>query len=93
MQPSPSSSAVPASEAFRLPRVVEPETYRIELEPDVASATFSGTLSLDAIVHETVGTVVMNAAELAISDVEVRASDGSAVPCTVSFDDELEQVT
>ena len=76
-----------------MPRTVEPETYRIELEPDVASATFSGTLSLDAIVREAVDTVVMNAAELAVSDVEVRASDGRAVPCTVSFDDELEQVS
>ena len=37
-----------------MPRTVEPETYRIELEPDVASATFSGTLSLDAIVREAV---------------------------------------
>ena len=76
-----------------MPRTVEPETYRIELEPDVASATFSGTLSLDAIVREAVDTVVMNAAELAVSDVEVRGSDGRAVPCTVSFDDELEQVS
>ena len=87
-----SSSAVPASEAFRLPRTVEPQTYRIEIEPEIASATFSGTLSLDAVAHEDVDTVVMNAAELAVSDVEVRTSAGDSVSCTVSFDDELEQV-
>jgi puromycin-sensitive aminopeptidase len=93
MQPSPSSStAARATEAFRLPRTVEPEIYRIEIEPDISTATFSGTLALDAVVHEPVGTIVMNAAELAISDVEVRTEDGTSVPCTVSFDDDLEQV-
>src|SRR5215472_11787657 len=93
MQPSPSSSAAaPASEAFRLPRTVEPEVYRIEIEPVIASASFSGTLALDAVVHEAVDTIVMNAAELAVSDVEIRTGDGSSIPCTVSFEDELEQV-
>jgi puromycin-sensitive aminopeptidase len=72
---------------------VQPETYRIDIEPEIASASFSGTLSLDAVVHEAVDSVVMNAAELAISDVEIRPADGAPVACTVSFDDDLEQVT
>ncbi len=78
--------------AFRLPRTVEPEVYRIEIEPDIASATFSGTVAIDAIILEPVQEIVLNAAELAVSDVEVRMSDGSIVACTVTFDDELEWV-
>jgi puromycin-sensitive aminopeptidase len=67
-------------------------TYRIEVEPVVASASFSGTVAIDVLVHEPVTEMVLNAADLAISDVEVRLADGSAVSCAVSFVDELEQV-
>ena len=93
MPSAPASAVAPGSEPFRLPRTIEPETYHIELEPDIATATFSGTIRIDAIVHETADKIVLNAAELAISDVEVLTSDGITVLCSVSFDDELEQVT
>jgi puromycin-sensitive aminopeptidase len=66
--------------------------YRIEIEPDVGSATFSGTVGIDVTVHEAVDQIVLNAAELAISDVEVRTASGEVIGCTVSFSDELEQV-
>jgi puromycin-sensitive aminopeptidase len=89
---SPSAPRAPNTEAFRLPRTAEPEHYRIEIEPDVASATFSGTVSVDIVIHEPVDHLVLNAAELAISDVGVRLEDGALVPCSVEFDDELEQV-
>ena len=65
------------TEAYRLPRTVEPETYHIEIEPNVASATFSGTLAIDAVVHEPIDVVVMNAAELVVSDVEIRTAPGA----------------
>jgi puromycin-sensitive aminopeptidase len=89
---SASSSAVPGPEAFRLPRTVEPVTYRLEVGPDLSSATFSGTVAIDVLVHEPVSEMVLNAADLAISDVEVRLTDGSTLGCAVSFVDELEQV-
>ncbi len=79
--------------AFRLPRTVEPETYHLEIEPDLGTATFSGTVAIDALIHEPISEIVLNAVELAVSDVEVRTSDGSTVGCTVTFDDDLEQVT
>jgi puromycin-sensitive aminopeptidase len=75
-----------------LPRTVEPLTYRIEIEPDVGSASFSGTVSIDVMVHEAVQELVLNAAELAISDVEVRPEGGGLIGCSVTFNDELEQV-
>ena len=93
MPSAPTSAVASGSEPFRLPRTVEPETYRIEIEPDVASATFSGTVGIDVVVHETSAEIVLNAAELAISDVEVLTADGTTVACSVSFNDVLEQVT
>jgi puromycin-sensitive aminopeptidase len=90
--PAASPTSSPGTEPFRLPRTVEPERYRLEIEPEVAIATFSGTVVIDAMVHEPVEQIVLNAAELAVSDVEVVAADGSTTSCTVSFDDELEQV-
>jgi puromycin-sensitive aminopeptidase len=92
MPPAPRSAAAPGPEAFRLPRTIEPETYLIEIEPNVASATFSGTVSIDVQVREAVDEIVLNAAELAVSDVEVRTADGVTIGCTVTFDDDLEQV-
>jgi puromycin-sensitive aminopeptidase len=89
--PSPTTSPSP-SDAFRLPRTVEPHVYRIEIEPDVGSASFSGTVGIDVTVHETVEEIVLNAAELAISDVELRTESGEVIGCSVSFADELEQV-
>jgi puromycin-sensitive aminopeptidase len=90
--PGPTSAPAHDSQDFRLPRTVEPETYRIEIEPNVSSATFSGTVGIDIVIHEPVLQIVLNAAELAVSDVEVSVADGGIVPCTVSFDDDLEQV-
>ncbi len=92
MPPGPTPPVAPGSEAFRLPRTVDPETYRMEIEPNIASATFSGTVAIDVVVREPVTEIVLNAAELAISDVEVLGSDGSTVGCSVTFDDDLEQV-
>jgi puromycin-sensitive aminopeptidase len=93
MAPTSSTQSPPSgSDAFRLPRTVEPETYRIEIRPDVGSASFSGSVSIDVLVHEEVTELVLNAAELAISDVEVRPEGGGVLGCTVSFNDDLEQV-
>ncbi len=90
--PGPPAATAHGSEPFRLPREVVPETYRIEIEPNVASATFSGTASMDLTVLEPTDSIVLNAAELAVSDVDLVTSDGSTVHCSVRFDDELEQV-
>ncbi|HEX3332704.1 MAG TPA: M1 family metallopeptidase [Acidimicrobiales bacterium] len=93
MHPTTAAGAsTPGTEPFRLPRTVEPEHYHLEIEPEIALATFSGTLAIDAVIHEPVDEIVLNAADLAVSDVEVQAADGSTNSCTVTFDDELEHV-
>ncbi len=77
MSKDPTPPVAPGSEAFRLPRTVDPETYRMEIEPNVASATFSGTVAIDVVVREPVTEIVLNAAELAISDVEIVGTGGA----------------
>ena len=91
MSSPPSTPTASLEDAFRLPRSVEPLLYRIEIEPDIGAATFSGTVAIDVTVHETVDRIVLNAAELAVSDAEVRTEAGDLIACTVSFEDELEQ--
>jgi puromycin-sensitive aminopeptidase len=92
MPPSSPSATTSKSDQFRLPRTVEPITYRIEVEPDVGSASFSGTVSVDVVVHVAVTEIVLNAASLAVSDVEVHTEGGGVIGCSVTFNDELEQV-
>jgi puromycin-sensitive aminopeptidase len=93
MPPTSSTSTSDTAEAYRLPRNAEPLAYRIEIEPDVGSASFSGTVAIDLTIHEPLQAFVLNAVDLAISDVEVRTESGQALGCSVSFNDELEQVT
>ncbi len=79
--------------AFRLPRTVEPRTYRLTLDPDLDQATFTGTAEIDLVVHEPVTEIVCNAADLAIGAAVVEGPDGVAVGATVELDPAAERVT
>src|SRR5580692_6664806 len=92
MPPDSSNSTSTSIDSFRLPRTVVPLVYRLEIEPNVGSASFSGTVEVEAVIHEAVNEIVLNAADLAISDAEVRTEAGATFGCAVSFRDELEQV-
>lgn len=72
---------------YRLPRSVVPDRYRLVLEPDLASATFRGSVSVDLTVHEQVGEVLLNAAELDIVSVSV---DG--IPTSFTLDPSTERL-
>ena len=65
---------------YRLPRSVVPHRYTLALEPTLASATFVGHVIIDANVNEAVTQIVLNAADLEISDVKVA---GVEVPFTL----------
>src|SRR5580692_8626946 len=92
MPPDSSNSTSTSIDSFRLPRTVVPLVYRLEIEPNVGSASFSGTVEVEAVIHEAVNEIVLNAADLAVSDAEVRTEAGETFGCAVSFRDELEQV-
>ncbi len=85
-----------SSDAYRLPRDVAPDAYRLVLRPELATATFAGDVEIDVTVVEPTDTVVLNAAELAIDRAEV-STGGSRRPqalaaTSVDLDADEEQV-
>ncbi|HLG67523.1 MAG TPA: M1 family metallopeptidase [Acidimicrobiales bacterium] len=85
------ATAVPA-EAYRLPRTVEPLTYRLTLEPDLAAATFTGTVEIDLAVHEACDSVVCNAAELTVTDAELAPAGRPPLTARVELEGATERV-
>ncbi len=88
--------AVPAS--YRLPRTVVPERYDLELTPDLVAATFAGRVGIDIEVGEAVSELVLSAAELQLTSVELTSAAGSAGAegpqrADVTYDDDTEQAT
>ncbi|MBU6315220.1 MAG: M1 family metallopeptidase [Acidobacteria bacterium] len=67
----------PTENPYRLPRTVAPHRYTIALEPDLAAATFTGHLIIDAVVADDTDTLVLNAAELAVEHVVVNGQEAS----------------
>jgi puromycin-sensitive aminopeptidase len=91
MRPAPDASAAAADDPYRLPRSVEPMTYRLEVEPDVEQATFTGTVDIDVRVHDQVDEIVLNAADLEISAATVRPPAGDPIEAAVSLDEKTER--
>jgi puromycin-sensitive aminopeptidase len=62
---------------YRLPRHVVPHRYTIALEPDLAAATFTGHVIIDANVNDAAQRIVLNAIELDIHSVKVDGDDAA----------------
>ncbi len=81
--------------AYRLPTTVRPHAYRLELTPDLGSATFRGDVEIDVSIEEETTTVVLNAAELEITFAELNAGDPdegyALVPSGIGLDEEEER--
>lgn len=77
---------------YRLPRTATPVHYDLRLEPDLDSATFTGTAHIRVQVHEPTAEIVVNAAELAIDTATVSGPDGT-LSCTVELDEAHERAT
>jgi puromycin-sensitive aminopeptidase len=92
MEPTPDPTAATEG-AHRLPRNVEPRRYRLTLAPDLGAATFTGTAEIEVTVHEPTHLVVLNAADLLITDASFAPSGGPAVPATVTLDEAAERAT
>lgn len=76
---------------YRLGRKVVPNRYDLTFTPNLAAATFAGTQTIDIEVQEALSVIVLNAAELAISNVRVTGPvDATA---TVSHDEDAERAT
>jgi puromycin-sensitive aminopeptidase len=83
-----SSARRPAGlDPYRLPRHTVPSRYDLVLEPDLAAATFRGTVTIDVTCSEHTDLLVLNAIELEIDHVAV---DGLAA--TVSLEAATERM-
>ncbi|HKH88847.1 MAG TPA: M1 family metallopeptidase, partial [Acidimicrobiales bacterium] len=79
---------------YRLPRGALPRRYSLELSPDLSSASFNGRVTIELDVTEPISEVVLNAAELELSQASWRsATSGESHPLGVRVDEALERAT
>ncbi len=67
----PGYAAAVSDNPHRLPRAVVPSRYSLTLEPDLGTASFTGSVTIDVEANQAVDRIVLNAAELAIHSVAV----------------------
>jgi puromycin-sensitive aminopeptidase len=90
--PEPQASAPSGADPYRLPRTVEPVSYRLELTPDLEAAAFAGFVEIDVRVLEQTDRVVLNSAELDIEAASVVPLAGDAVEASTSLDEAAERL-
>jgi puromycin-sensitive aminopeptidase len=71
---------------YRLPQTVIPSRYDLRLEPDLAQATFAGSETIEVTVRESVNTVMLNAAELQITEAVITDEEGRPVQAIIELD-------
>jgi len=76
---------------YRLPRHVAPTRYELRLEPDLGAASFTGSVVVTLAVTEATSEIVLNAAELSVTEAVVSGERGETYPGAVSLDDQLER--
>ena len=74
---------------YRLPRPVLPSHYDLRLEPDLESWTFRGQVEITVGITESVSQVILNSAEIEISE----ATLDSIEVTDVEYDEEFERAT
>ncbi|MHB8295304.1 MAG: M1 family metallopeptidase, partial [Acidimicrobiales bacterium] len=81
---------------FRLPREVLPERYELTIRPDLDRERFEGRVRIAAVASQAVEEIVLNAADLVISEVHVfqpgAGHHPGHPPVQVAYRPELEQV-
>ncbi len=80
----------PGANRIVLPTAVTPSHYDLQIIPDAAAATFSGTVQIAIEVHEATAAIALNAAELVFS--KAALSGESAAP-RIAYDAEREIAT
>jgi puromycin-sensitive aminopeptidase len=77
---------------YRLPRQVVPTRYEIRLEPDLTTSVFAGVETVTVTVHEPTSEILLNAAELEISEAAIANDEGLVLDGLVQLDESTERV-
>ena len=75
---------------FRLPRHVVPSHYDIQLEPDLETFTFTGSVGIDVDVITATSKISLNAAEI---DIKSATLTSGQVVAEISYDEQFERAT
>jgi len=78
---------------YRLSRAVVPSAYRLALEPNLDTATFTGSVDVDVDIAEGVSTITLNAIELSISAASLDVGGRTVVSGAPVLDDQYETAT
>ncbi|MGH7147737.1 MAG: M1 family metallopeptidase, partial [Nitrospiraceae bacterium] len=76
---------------YRLPRHIIPNRYDLRLEPDLATATFSGKESITLTVTQATSAIILNAVDLAISSAILEGSTGLRLDATIAREDSMQR--
>jgi aminopeptidase N len=97
---TPTCAEAPASQSDRvvLPETVIPERYDIKVTPDARGLVFTGKVAIDISVQEATDRIVLNAADIVISDVTLSGHqkppklvlDGTGQTATFLFEKPVE---
>ena len=87
------TDTVDASLPTQLPRTAIPSHYAIEVTPHAQDLTFDGKAAIDLKVIKTTRELVLNAADLAISQATLTPNGGQPVAAQVSLDADKQTAT
>jgi puromycin-sensitive aminopeptidase len=76
---------------YRLPRHVVPTRYEVRLEPDLVTASFTGMETVTLTVTEPTTEIVLNAAELAVSEALLEREGAEVLRGTATLDEAAER--
>jgi puromycin-sensitive aminopeptidase len=76
---------------YRLPRHVVPTRYDLRLEPDLGTCTFVGEETVTLTVREPTTEIVLNAAELRVTEALITGQGGMSQVAAVALDEPAER--
>lgn len=77
--------SAPASDSFRLPRSVTPESYELFIDPDLDKGLFKGSETIVLNVAQTVDRIYLNSHGLAIDNAELRPAVGKSAKAAATI--------